>query len=89
MALETHGPLDLRSMIAQALHMGDECHNRNKAGTGLFIRTLAPAELRARPDTVADVLRFIDGNDHFLLNLSMPAMKAMLEPAETSRAARW
>jgi hypothetical protein len=28
-------------------------------------------------------LRFIDGNDHFFLNLSMPAMKAMLAPAES------
>jgi hypothetical protein len=27
-------------------------------------------------------LRFIDGNDHFFLNLSMPAMKAMLMAAE-------
>ena len=34
------------------------------------------------PATVAEVLRFIDGNDHFFLNLSMPAMKAMLKPAE-------
>ena len=32
-ALAVNGPIDLRSMIAQALHMGDECHNRNKAGT--------------------------------------------------------
>ena len=30
-------------MTAQALHMGDECHNRNKAGTSLLIRTLGPA----------------------------------------------
>ncbi len=29
------------------------------------------------------MLRFIDGNDHFFLNLSMPAMKAMLLPAES------
>ena len=41
-ALAISGPIDLRSMIAQALHMGDECHNRNKAGTSLFIRTIAP-----------------------------------------------
>ncbi len=34
-ALNVSGPVDLRSMIAQALHMGDECHNRNKAGTSL------------------------------------------------------
>jgi hypothetical protein len=83
-ALAINGPIDLRSMIAQALHMGDECHNRNKAGTSLFIRTIAPALVEAVPDaaTVAAVLRFMDGNDHFFLNLSMPAMKAMLLPAE-------
>ncbi len=83
-ALELTGPVDLRSMTAQALHMGDECHNRNKAGTSLFIRLIAPALVKAvkDPDVVAEVLRFIDGNDHFYLNLSMPAMKAMLLPAE-------
>ena len=82
-ALEKTGPIDLRSMTAQALHMGDECHNRNKAGTSLFIRAIGPA-LAETSDaaTVAAVLRFIDGNDHFYLNLSMPAMKAMLLPAE-------
>jgi len=83
-ALEVTGPVDLRSMTAQALHMGDECHNRNKAGTSLFIRLIAPALVKAvsDPAAVAEVLRFIDGNDHFYLNLSMPAMKAMLAPAE-------
>lgn len=83
-ALEVNGPIDLRSMVAQALHMGDECHNRNKAGTSLFIRAIAPALVEAVPDpaTVAAVLRFMDNNDHFFLNLSMPATKAMLLPAE-------
>jgi hypothetical protein len=83
-ALDTSGPVDLRSMIAQALHMGDECHNRNKAGTSLLLRTIAPALVEAVPDrtVAAAVLRFIDGNDHFFLNLSMAAMKAMLLPAE-------
>jgi len=82
-ALARSGPIDLKSLIAQALHMGDECHNRNKAGTSLFIRAIAPALVEAvDAATAAAVLRFIDGNDHFFLNLSMPAMKAMLEPAE-------
>ncbi len=83
-ALEVSGPLDLRTLIAQALHMGDEGHNRNKAGTSLLIRAIAPALAEAVSDqaVVARVLRFMDGNDHFFLNLSMPAMKAMLEPAE-------
>jgi len=77
------GPIDLRSLIAQALHMGDEGHNRNRAGTSLLIRQIAPALLRTSTKRVADaVLRFIDSNDHFFLNLSMPAAKAMLETAE-------
>lgn len=39
-ALEIHGEIDMKVMIAQALQMGDEGHNRNKAGTSLFIREI-------------------------------------------------
>jgi hypothetical protein len=76
--------IDLRSLIAQALHMGDECHNRNRAATSLFLRAIGPALARTSRDneTLAKVIEFIDRNDHFFLNLSMPAGKAMLEPAE-------
>jgi hypothetical protein len=76
--------IDLRSLIAQALHMGDECHNRNRAATSLLLRAIAPALARTNRDneTLAKVIEFIDRNDHFFLNLSMPAGKAMLEPAE-------
>lgn len=76
--------IDLKSLIAQALHMGDECHNRNRAATSLFIRAVAPALMRTSNDneTLAKVIEFIDQNDHFFLNLSMPAAKAMLEAAE-------
>lgn len=83
-ALEASGPIDLRSLIAQALHMGDECHNRNRAGTSLLLRALAPSMARTCQDgqRLAKVIEFIDGNDHFFLNLSMPAAKAMLEPGE-------
>jgi len=76
--------IDLRSLIAQALHMGDECHNRNRAATSLFLRAIGPALARTNQDNenLAQVIEFIDRNDHFFLNLSMPAGKAMLEPAE-------
>jgi len=78
------GGIDLRVLIAQALHMGDECHNRNRAGTSLFLRAITPALLRTCKDQerAAKVFEFIERNDHFFLNLSMPAAKAMLEPAE-------
>jgi hypothetical protein len=64
--------------------MGDECHNRNRAATSLFIRAIAPALARTSHDNenLAKVIEFMDRNDHFFLNLSMPAGKAMLEPAE-------
>jgi hypothetical protein len=82
-ALAAHGPIDVRSLIAQALQMGDEVHNRNRAATSLLIRMLAPHLVRAKAgaDDVAAVLRFLDGNDHFFLNLSMPACKCSLDPA--------
>ena len=78
------GGIDLRALISQALHMGDECHNRNRAGTSLFLRAVTPAVMRTCPDRerAAQVFEFIERNDHFFLNLSMPAGKAMLEPAE-------
>jgi hypothetical protein len=76
--------IDIRALISQALHMGDECHNRNRAGTSLFLRAMGPALARTNHDndTLAKVIEFIDRNDHFFLNLSMPAGKALLEPAE-------
>lgn len=82
-AIEKLGKIDLRNLISQALHMGDEVHNRNRAATSLFYRTIAPAIVETcddKNDTVK-VLNFINGNDHFFLNLSMPAAKACLDAA--------
>jgi uncharacterized protein DUF1116 len=73
----------LKNIIAQALHMGDEVHNRNRAATSIFYRTVAPAIVTTCDDvaTAAEVLEFINHNDHFFLNLSMPASKATLDAA--------
>ncbi len=83
-ALDAAGPVDLKQIIAQALHMGDEVHNRNRAATSLLYRALAPGIVRSAPDTAAaaEALDFIDGNDHFFLNLSMAACKASLDAAK-------
>jgi Protein of unknown function (DUF1116) len=77
------GTIDLKNLIAQALHMGDEVHNRNRAATSLFYRTVAPAIVKtcSEPAIVAEVLEFINQNDHFFLNLSMAASKATLDAA--------
>ena len=74
--------IDLKSIIAQALHMGDELHNRNRGATSLLFRTIAPAMVKTSDaDTTEAVLKFIDGNDHTFLNLSMPTGKVSLDPA--------
>jgi hypothetical protein len=80
-AIESLGRIDLKSMVAQALHMGDEVHNRNRAGTSLLYRALAPAVIKTckDPETAAKSLEFINGNDHFFLNLSMALSKASLD----------
>ncbi|HEY0605740.1 MAG TPA: DUF1116 domain-containing protein [Herpetosiphonaceae bacterium] len=82
-AIERSDGIDLQALIAQALHMGDECHNRNRAGTSLFLRAIMPHLLAGSADreTVAQAFAFISGNDHFFLNLSMPAMKCSLDAA--------
>lgn len=82
-AVQKLGKIDLKNIIAQALHMGDEVHNRNRAATSLLFRQLAPAIVRtcADAETAAKVLEFIHGNDHFFLNLVMAASKATLDAA--------
>lgn len=82
--LEKRGPLDLKLLMAQALQMGDEGHNRNRAGTSLLFRELASTmvELERPASEIAHVLSFIHGNDHFFLNLTMPMAKCMLRAAE-------
>ena len=81
-ALKVSGPIELNAITAQALHMGDECHNRNAAATGLLTRVLAPALVRAVTQAdAASVLEFLRRNDHFYLNLSMAACKATLDAA--------
>ncbi len=80
--LELRGEIDLKSMIAQVVQMGDEGHNRNKAGTSLFIREVAPYIVLTdfSNEEKSDVLKFMHSNDHFFLNLTMPACKAATDP---------
>ena len=85
------GPVDVTGILTQMLQMGDEAHNRNRAGTLMLLRDLAPAMVlcqdRGGFDTgfdsrdVARSLRFIGSNDHFFLNLAMPACKLALDAA--------
>ncbi|MGI8645495.1 MAG: DUF1116 domain-containing protein [Nocardioides sp.] len=82
-AVRAAGPVDVTGILTQMLQMGDEAHNRNRAGTLMLLRDLAPAMVAsgADPADVAEALRFVGGNDHFFLNLAMPACKLALDAA--------
>jgi len=76
--------IDLKSITSQALHMGDECHNRNKASTSLFYREIISYFLQTdlSKDELREVTTFIKENEHYFLNLSMPACKSSLDAAQ-------
>ncbi|HVT19529.1 MAG TPA: DUF1116 domain-containing protein [Thermoanaerobaculia bacterium] len=81
-ALAASGGLDMRALIAEALHMGDEGHNRNKAGSLLYLKLLAPWIAGAAPaDVAGEVLRFLGDNALSVLNPVMAACKAMADAA--------
>ena len=68
-ALAKLGPLELKPLIAQALQMGDEVHNRNAAASSLLLKRIVPAALVSGFDQagMAEAVTFIAGNDHFFL----------------------
>lgn len=81
-ALERREPVDLKSIVARGLTMGDEMHQRNVACSGLFLKELAPAMARATAagEELAEALAFIAANDQFFLNVGMAMGKAMTDP---------
>jgi hypothetical protein len=70
--LEHRGPIDIFGLAAQGLNMGDELHMRSQATGNLLIRELAPSLAVVGGEQAA---RFIAGNHHFFLNLTMAASK--------------
>jgi len=82
-ALAQSNGIDLRALIAEALHMGDEGHNRNKAGSLIYLKLLSPLLARVIRDAAvaAEVLQFIGENALSVLNPVMAACKVMTDAA--------
>ena len=75
--LDRDGAIDVKAIIAQMLQMGDEGHNRNRAGSLMLLRELLPTMITADASSteIAEAVRFSGANEHFFLNLGMPACK--------------
>jgi hypothetical protein len=80
---DSSGGVDVKAIVAQMIQMGDEGHNRKRAGTLMLLRELlAPMIDSPFPQTdIARAVRFVAGNDHFFLNLGMPACKLATDAA--------
>lgn len=76
---EGEGGIPIKPIIAKALVMGDDCHNRCAAATSLFTRNMMEGMLASGIDKaqLLDTLRFFNRNDFTALNLAMAAAKAM------------
>ena len=82
-AIEASGGLDIRGLLSEALHMGDEGHNRNKAGSLLYTVKLAPWIAKVADDSAleTEVLKFLGENALSVLNPVMASCKAMADAA--------
>lgn len=82
-AIEASGGIDIKALLSEALHMGDEGHNRNKAGSILFLKALAPNIAKVSKDSkvTCEVLQAIGDNALSVLNPVMAACKAMADAA--------
>ena len=82
-AIASSGGIDLRALLAEALQMGDEGHNRNKAASLLYLKALAPHVAKVAKDasTASEILRFLGDNALSVLNPVMAACKSMVDAA--------
>jgi Protein of unknown function (DUF1116) len=82
-AIRASGGLDVRSLIARSLTMGDECHSRNFAGTAILVTELGPhlAPLDIEPKIRAEIMDFLRRCSQFALHVVMAGCKTVADAA--------
>ena len=73
------GPLDVLSLAAQAVAMGDDVHVRTQAATNLLIRAWLPQLTELGGQDGVAFARFLAGNHLFFLTLAMAAARSLTE----------
>ena len=79
MIKDSKGGIPVKPIIAKALTMGDECHNRFNASTSLLLREITPFLMNSgvSHNSMVETYNFINNNDFIALNLVMAAAKSM------------
>ncbi len=78
-ALDRAGPIDIFSLAAQGVAMGDDVHMRVQATTNLLLRDLLPQLIRAGTDRIGEVADFLSTNHLMFLNIAMAGARALTE----------
>ena len=76
-ALDGTGPIDVFSLAAQGVAMGDDVHMRVQATTNLLLRDLLPHLVRARAGRIGEVADFLSTNHLMFLNIAMAGARAL------------
>ncbi|MEH7123850.1 DUF1116 domain-containing protein [Bacillus sp. JJ1532] len=79
----TEDGLNLNVMIAKAITMGDEFHQRNIAASLIFLKEISPyiVQLDIEGKDLKDVIKFLADTDQFFLNIAMATSKAVMDGA--------
>ncbi|WP_313758181.1 DUF1116 domain-containing protein [Tissierella sp.] len=79
------GGINLNVIIAKAITMGDEFHQRNIAASTLFFKDIAPylIQLDINHGDLEEVMKFLADTDQFFLNIAMATCKVVMDYART------
>ncbi len=78
-ALDGAGPVDVFSLAAQGIAMGDDVHMRVQATTNLLLRDLLPHLVRSDSARIGEVADFLSTNHLMFLNIAMAGARALVE----------
>lgn len=84
-AVRSLGGIEVNPLIAKAIAMGDEFHQRNIAASLAFMKEVAPAvtKMQISDKDRYDVIKFLADTDQFFLNIMMASAKAVMDGART------
>ncbi|MGJ0846992.1 DUF1116 domain-containing protein [Tissierella praeacuta] len=79
------GGMNLNVIIAKAITMGDEFHQRNIAASTLFFKDIASYLIQSdiNHGDLEDVMKFLADTDQFFLNIAMATCKVVMDYART------
>jgi hypothetical protein len=83
-AIRERGGLDVKNLTAKALQMGDECHNRNSAGSAIVLLALMPSLIKscAEETVLTECIEYLVSAEQFSLCISMAAAKVSADAAK-------